>query len=71
MSEVGVRLYRMKSYVIDCDSCGAGPESCADCLMSFMADPEYGQPIKFSEEEKDALTVMADVGLIPRLRLVA
>ena len=70
MSEGGVRLSGMKSYVIDCDSCGAGPEACGDCLMSFMADPEFGQPVKFSEEEKDALTVMADVGLIPRLRLV-
>ena len=60
----------MKSYVIDCDSCQAGPEACADCLVSFMADPRYGQPVRFSEEEKDALDVMADVGLIPRLRLV-
>ena len=70
MSEVGVRLCGMKTYLIDCDSCQAGPESCGDCLMSFMADPEYGQPVRFSEEEKDALTLMADAGLIPRLRLV-
>jgi len=70
MSEVGVTLYDMKTYLIDCESCQAGPESCSDCLITFMADPGYGQPIRFSEEEKDALTVMADVGLIPRLRLV-
>jgi len=60
----------MKSYLIDCESCQARPESCGDCLMSFMADPDFGQPIRFSEEEADALNVMADVGLIPRLRLV-
>jgi len=70
MSEVPVRLFIMKSYLIDCDSCQAGPDNCGNCLMSFMADPEFGQPIRFSEEERNALNVMADVGLIPRLRLV-
>ncbi len=44
---------------------------CGDCLMAFIADPEYGQPVRFTQEESDALHVMAEAGLIPQLRLVA
>ncbi|MDR0489445.1 MAG: hypothetical protein LBG99_08675 [Propionibacteriaceae bacterium] len=61
----------MKSYVIDCDTCQARNLSCGDCLMSVIADPEFGQPVRFSEQEKEALAVMADAGLVPPLRLVA
>lgn len=61
----------MKSYVIDCSTCQADPSLCGDCLMAFMADASFGEPVKFSEEEAHALTVMADVGLLPQLRLVA
>jgi len=60
----------MKSYLIDCRTCQAESSDCGECLMSFMAAPEYGGPIQFSQEEKDALSLMADAGLIPRLRLV-
>jgi len=59
----------MKSYVIDCSTCQADPSSCDDCLMAFMAD--VGEPVRFSEEEAHAVKVMAEVGLLPRLRLVA
>lgn len=59
----------MKSYVIDCETCQAKDSDCGNCLMSVLADPEFGQPVKFTEREKDALDVMADVGLIPPLRL--
>ncbi|MCL2735160.1 MAG: hypothetical protein FWD75_00830 [Propionibacteriaceae bacterium] len=61
----------MKSYLIDCDSCQGAPTHCGECLMTFLATPEFGTPVRFSEEERDALDVMADVGLLPRLRLVA
>ncbi|MCL2470622.1 MAG: hypothetical protein FWF25_02620 [Propionibacteriaceae bacterium] len=61
----------MKSYLIDCDTCQGQPSECDNCLVSFMANPEFGRPVRFSEEEKDALNVMADVGLVPPLRLVA
>ncbi len=71
MSEVGARLLGMKSYMIDCGTCQADREVCGDCLMAFIADPGFGQPVRFSQEESDALKVMADVGLIPQLRLVA
>ncbi|MDR0783394.1 MAG: hypothetical protein LBE83_06505 [Propionibacteriaceae bacterium] len=61
----------MESYVIDCDSCGANPQACGDCLMSFLETTTIGQPVRFSADEKAALTVMAEVGLVPRLQLVA
>ena len=60
----------MKSYEINCSTCQAAPASCDDCVMAFMNGPGFGAT-RFSEEEKDALCVMADAGLIPRLRLVA
>ena len=69
MSEGFARLAGMESYVIDCDRCEAKPEACGDCLMSFMSAEAYGEPVRFSAEEKAALTVMAEVGLIPRLRI--
>ncbi len=71
MSEAPVRLSIMKSYVIDCGSCQADPAVCGDCLMAFIADPQFGQPVRFSQQESEALKVMAEVGLIPQLRLVA
>jgi len=61
----------MKTFVIDCAVCQAAPAACADCVMSFMAEPGFGQPVQFSPEEQQALEVMADAGLVPVLRLVA
>ncbi|MDR2973495.1 MAG: hypothetical protein LBV00_02100 [Propionibacteriaceae bacterium] len=61
----------MKSYQIDCGTCQADVTACGDCLMSFIASPGYGEPVRFSAEEKDALDVMADVGLLPPLRLAS
>lgn len=61
----------MKSYLIDCSTCQAEPETCTNCLMTFVANPEFGQPVRFSEPEKQALTIMADAGLLPSLRLAS
>lgn len=61
----------MKSYVIDCENCLGRPTECGSCLMAFLDDPQFGSPVRFSEEEKDAVNVMADAGLVPRLRLLA
>jgi len=71
MSEAVVTLEGMKTFVIDCATCLASAEACGDCVMSFMAEPAFGQPVRFSPEEKQALEVMADAGLVPALRLVA
>ncbi|MDR0849032.1 MAG: hypothetical protein LBN10_08365 [Propionibacteriaceae bacterium] len=61
----------MKSYVINCATCQASAADCGDCLMSFIAEPDFGAPVRFSQEEADALQVMAEVGLVPTLHLVA
>ncbi|MCL1923219.1 MAG: hypothetical protein FWG15_05115 [Propionibacteriaceae bacterium] len=60
----------MKFYVIDCERCLADPSSCSDCLMSMLSDPDYGQPVRFTTQEREALDIMAEVGLVPPLRLV-
>lgn len=39
--------------------------------MSFIAAPDFGGPVRFTQEEADALQVMAEVGLVPILRLAA
>ena len=67
-------MVTMKSFVIDCSVCQAGPEDCGDCLMACLAAPASGSgsgPVVFSQAERDALAVMAEAGLVPRLRLVA
>ncbi|MDR2930612.1 MAG: hypothetical protein LBV06_06900 [Propionibacteriaceae bacterium] len=61
----------MKSYVVDCDTCQADSQACGDCVMAFIADPQFGTPVRFSPQEAEALNVMAEVGLLPQLRLVS
>jgi hypothetical protein len=61
----------MHSYVISCASCLAESAECGDCVMAYLLEPAPSRPVSFSQEEKDALMVMAEVGLIPQLRLVA
>jgi hypothetical protein len=54
--------------VIDCDSCAVRGPACADCVVSVLLGPppETG----FGTEEERALAVLADSGLVPRLRMV-
>lgn len=68
--------------IIDCDSCQVRGAACGDCVIGVLmgapaaADgvPEVppGAPIvQLDAPEQRALAVLADQGLIPRLRLVA
>ncbi|MBX6388104.1 MAG: hypothetical protein IRZ08_03725 [Frankia sp.] len=54
--------------LIDCDACSARGDACADCVVSVLLAPP--QVVEWDEEERRALAVLADAGLIPRLRLV-
>jgi hypothetical protein len=52
--------------VIDCDDCAVRGPGCRDCVVSVL----LGVPETLLQDERDALEVLADVGLAPRLRLV-
>ena len=73
--------------VIDCDRCEVRGHACGDCVVGVLLGvpgvprrvtpaPEEGRPsgasaLQLDAPERRALDVLADQGLIPRLRLVA
>jgi hypothetical protein len=54
--------------VIDCDTCVVRGPACDDCVVTVLLGPppESG----FGDEEERALAVLANSGLVPRLRMV-
>lgn len=68
--------------IIDCDTCQVRGAACGDCVIGVLmgapdldaAEPQLpsGAPIlQLDAPERRAIAVLADQGLIPRLRLVA
>jgi hypothetical protein len=73
--------------VIDCDRCEVRGHACGDCVVGVLlgvpevpprvtTDPESGRPsgasaLQLDAPERRALDVLAEQGLVPRLRLVA
>ncbi|MCD2190131.1 MULTISPECIES: hypothetical protein [Actinomycetospora] len=72
--------------LIDCDTCVVRHQACDDCVVGVLlgvpevpardegprepAAPGAPLPLEFGPVERRALEVLADHGLIPRLRLV-
>jgi hypothetical protein len=56
------------SMLIDCDTCLVRGQACTDCVVTVLLGPppETG----FDEEDQRALEVLAESGLVPRLRMV-
>jgi hypothetical protein len=55
--------------LIDCDNCEVRGSACTGCLVSVVLGvPATG--MELDESERVALTVLADAGMVPRLRLV-
>ncbi|HZN71298.1 MAG TPA: hypothetical protein VFC00_06395 [Micromonosporaceae bacterium] len=55
--------------LIDCDKCAVRGPACAGCVVSVMlGTPPAG--VELDEAEQRALRVLADAGMVPRLRLV-
>lgn len=52
--------------LIDCDDCAVRGPACRDCVVSVL----LGAPPDLLEDERAALDVLAEAGLVPRLRLV-
>ena len=54
---------------IDCDTClGRDTDLCNDCVVTFIL--HQGSSLDLEHEEMEALDLLADEGLVPRLRLV-
>ena len=53
---------------IDCDTCVVRGLSCHDCVVTVLLGPP--PELSFDAEEQEALAVLADVGLVPPLRMV-
>jgi hypothetical protein len=71
--------------IVDCDSCQVRGAACGDCVVGVLlgfpepvadaADEPLGAPsgapmVQLDAPERRALAVLADQGLVPRLRLV-
>lgn len=55
--------------LIDCDSCVVKGAACGGCVVSVMLGaPPAG--VEVDEDERRALAVLADAGMVPYLRLV-
>lgn len=60
--------------IIDCDRCDARPTACGDCVIGVLlgapSDPRTSV-VQLAAAERRALDVLADQGLVPRLRLAS
>ena len=59
--------------LIDCDGCAVRDVSCADCVVSVLLNNNSkgdGGRREVDDAARQALEVLADNGLVPRLRLV-
>ncbi len=54
---------------IDCDTCVVRDLACHDCVVSVLLGPP--PELTFDAEEQRALNVLADSGLVPKLRMVS
>ena len=54
--------------LLDCDGCAMRDLACDDCVVTVLLG---GPPDRLGDEERQALDVLADSGLVPRLRLVS
>ncbi len=55
--------------LIDCDSCAVRDLQCGDCVVTVLLGGPPGA-VEVDDQERRALDVLAESGLVPRLRLV-
>jgi hypothetical protein len=54
---------------IDCDLCVAQhTDACDDCVVSYLVGHEAGTPVVLDSEERRAVELLADAGLVPASR---
>ncbi len=58
--------------VIDCESCAVRFSACGECVIGVLLGvPPGAHTVSLDAPERRALDVLAEQGLVPRLRLVA
>jgi len=67
MSVVGASMRGMTT-TIDCDTCMVRGLACHDCVVTVLLGPP--PELTIDDDERRALDVLADSGLVPPLRLV-
>ncbi len=55
--------------LIDCDGCAVRDLACGDCVVTVLLGAPPGG-LEVDEGEQRALQVLADSGLVPKLRMV-
>lgn len=72
MSVLGETVTHMTTR-IDCDTCLVRGLACHDCVVTVMLGPPpelITSPELIEDEERRALDVLAEAGLVPPLRMV-
>ncbi len=55
--------------VIDCDRCSMRGVGCGDCVVTvLLGGPPFG--VELDDDERRAIEILADAGLVPPLRMV-
>jgi hypothetical protein len=67
MSVVAVSMLSMTTR-IDCDTCVVRGLACHDCVVTVLLGPP--PELTIDDDERRALEVLAESGLVPPLRLV-
>ena len=55
--------------LIDCDECAVRDLACGECVVTVLLRAP-ASAVEVDDRERRALDVLADSGLVPRLRLV-
>ncbi len=55
--------------IIDCGTCAVAGPACGDCVVTVLLGP-IRSVHELADEHASALSVLADSGLVPPLRLV-
>ncbi len=54
---------------IDCEACVAQfTDACDDCVVSYLIEREPGTPVMFDDDERHAIDLLAEAGLVPPSR---
>ena len=57
------------SFTISCEDCTMrATAACDDCVVTFLCDREPDDAVTIDLAEERAVRLLADVGLVPRLR---
>lgn len=60
----------MSTLHVDCGTCQVRGHGCADCVVSVLLGFPDDLPVSLSDDEQQAIGVLAASGLVPPLRLL-